>query len=82
MTDFDLTIVSTGGTIEKTYEAASGSLSNRETVLDHMLAQLRIPDLQITRLRLMNKDSLEMTKPKITYSSPGPPMKLRGTATA
>ncbi len=61
MTDFHLTIVSTGGTIEKTYEASSGALSNRETVLDHMLAQLRTPDLRINRIRLMNKDSLEMT---------------------
>ena len=61
MTDFRLTIVSTGGTIEKTYEAASGSLANRETVLDHMLAQLRAPDLRIERVRIMNKDSLEMT---------------------
>jgi L-asparaginase len=61
VTDFHLTILSTGGTIEKTYEAASGALSNRETVLDHMLAQLRTPDLRIHRIRLMNKDSLEMT---------------------
>lgn len=61
MTDFHLTIVSTGGTIEKTYEATSGALSNRETVLDHMLAQLRTPDLRISRVRLMNKDSLDMT---------------------
>jgi len=61
MADFHLTVVSTGGTIEKTYEAASGSLANRETVLDHMLAQLRTPDLRIDRIRLMNKDSLDMT---------------------
>ena len=61
MTDFHLTIISTGGTIEKTYEATSGALSNLETVLDHMLVQLRTPDLEINRLRLMNKDSLEMT---------------------
>lgn len=61
MTSFHLTIVSTGGTIEKTYEASSGALANRETVLDHMLAQLRTPDLRIDRVRLMNKDSLEMT---------------------
>lgn len=61
MTEFQLTIVSTGGTIEKTYEASSGALANRETVLDHMLAQLRAPDLRINRVRLMNKDSLEMT---------------------
>jgi L-asparaginase len=62
MTDFHLTIISTGGTIEKTYETSSGSLANRETVLDHMLSQLRVPDLGIDRIRLMNKDSLEMTE--------------------
>lgn len=61
MADFHLTIISTGGTIEKTYEPASGSLANRETVLEHMLHQLRLPDLVIRRIRLMNKDSLEMT---------------------
>lgn len=61
MTDFHLTIVSTGGTIEKTYETSSGALANRETVLDHMLSQLRTPDVLIDRVRLMNKDSLEMT---------------------
>lgn len=61
MTDFHLTIVSTGGTIEKTYETSSGALANRETVLDHMLSHLRIPDLRIDRVHLMNKDSLEMT---------------------
>jgi L-asparaginase len=58
---FNLTIISTGGTIEKTYEPSSGSLANRETVLDHMLNQLRLPGLSIRRVHLMNKDSLEMT---------------------
>jgi L-asparaginase len=62
VTGFHLTIISTGGTIEKTYETSSGALANRETVLDHMLAQLRTPDLRIDRVRLMNKDSLEMTE--------------------
>ncbi len=62
MSIFRLTIVSTGGTIEKTYEASSGSLTNQETVLDHMLKLLRVPDLHIDRARLMNKDSLEMTE--------------------
>jgi L-asparaginase len=61
MSRFNLTIVSTGGTIEKTYEPSSGALANRETVLDHMLSQLRVPDLAIGRIHLMNKDSLEMT---------------------
>ena len=62
MSLFRLTIVSTGGTIEKTYEASSGSLTNLETVLDHMLSLLRVPDLEINRVRLMNMDSLEMTE--------------------
>jgi L-asparaginase len=61
MSRFNLTIVSTGGTIEKTYEPSSGALANRETVLDHMLSQLRVPDLVIRRIHLMNKDSLDMT---------------------
>jgi L-asparaginase len=58
---FRVTIVSTGGTIEKTYEAQSGTLANTMSVLDHMLDQLQLPDLQIRRVRLMNKDSLNMT---------------------
>ncbi len=61
MTDFRLVIVSTGGTIEKTYHPPSGALLNEVSVLDHMLEQLRLPDLRIERLRLMNKDSLDMS---------------------
>lgn len=63
MAAFHLTIVSTGGTIEKTYQTSSGALANRETVLDHMLSQLRLSGVTINRIRLMNKDSLEMTAP-------------------
>ncbi|MDF1597501.1 MAG: asparaginase domain-containing protein [Acidimicrobiia bacterium] len=61
MTTFELSLISTGGTIEKTYETQSGTLSNAVSVLDHMLAQVRIPDLRIERVHLMNKDSLDMT---------------------
>ncbi len=62
MADFRLTLVSTGGTIEKTYQPRSGELRNETSVLDHMLAQLELPELTIVRIRLMNKDSLEMTE--------------------
>ena len=55
-----MVVISTGGTIEKTYDARSEALSNVASVLDHMLASLRLPDLEIERVALMNKDSLEM----------------------
>ena len=60
-----LAIVSTGGTIEKTYDELGGVLANalgeRVSVLDVMLASLELRDLEIERIALMNKDSLEMT---------------------
>ena len=61
MSKFKVSLVSTGGTIEKTYHPLSGTLSNIMSVLDHMLAQIRTPDLVIERVQLMNKDSLDMT---------------------
>lgn len=54
-------MISTGGTIEKTYDALSGLLANRVSVLDVMLASLELRGLQIRRVPLMNKDSLDMT---------------------
>jgi L-asparaginase len=57
-----IALISTGGTIEKTYEELGGTLSNRVSVLDVMLAQLELRGIEgITRVALMNKDSLEMT---------------------
>lgn len=61
MADFRLALISTGGTIEKTYQTRSGELRNETSVLDHMLAQLELPELHIERIGLMNKDSLDMT---------------------
>lgn len=54
-------IISTGGTIEKTYDELAGVLQNRISVLDVMLASLSLPDLELVRVPLMNKDSLDMT---------------------
>lgn len=63
---FRIVIISTGGTIEKTYDEQEGNLANTFThtgsVLDDMLGHLELPDLTITRVSLMNKDSLDMTE--------------------
>ncbi len=56
-----IALISTGGTIEKTYDELSGVLANRVNVLDVMLASLQLEGVQIVRVPLMNKDSLDMT---------------------
>ena len=54
-------LISTGGTIEKTYDALRGVLENSVSVLDFMLASLELRGVTLDRIRLMNKDSLDMT---------------------
>ena len=61
MNPFRLALISTGGTIEKTYDELSGVLENRISVLDVMLASLTLHGVEITRVPLMNVDSLVMT---------------------
>jgi L-asparaginase len=56
-----IAILSTGGTIEKTYDELSGVLANHVSVLDVMLASLELRGVEVQRVQLMNKDSLEMT---------------------
>jgi L-asparaginase len=56
-----ITLISTGGTIEKTYDDLSGVLANKVSVLDVMIASLELRGVQIKRIALMNKDSLEMS---------------------
>ena len=56
-----IALISTGGTIEKTYDDLSGVLANKVPVLDVMLASLELRGVAIHRVALMNKDSLEMT---------------------
>jgi len=56
-----ITLISTGGTIEKTYDDLSGVLANKVSVLDVMLASLELRGVEIKRIALMNKDSLEMS---------------------
>lgn len=54
-------ILSTGGTIEKTYDEYDGSLTNRETVIqEKILDRLRYPWLRFVVKAIMSKDSLDM----------------------
>ena len=57
-----LTILTTGGTIDKTYNEYEGSLLNNKTIIEEILASLRLPDLFIKYVRVLNKDSLDMTE--------------------
>jgi L-asparaginase len=59
---FRLALISTGGTIEKTYDEFGGMLSNRVSVLDLLLGSLELRGVTIDRVPLMNKDSLEMSE--------------------
>jgi len=56
-----IALISTGGTIEKTYDELSGVLANQVSVLDVMLASLELRGVEVQRMQLMNKDSLDMT---------------------
>ncbi|MFN0137375.1 MAG: asparaginase domain-containing protein [Phycisphaerae bacterium] len=56
-----IAVLTTGGTIEKTYNETDGSLRNVGSVLQHMLGELRTPTLELWQVPVMSKDSLEMT---------------------
>lgn len=56
-----ITLISTGGTIEKTYDEHSGSLMNRSSVVQEMLGLIRLEDTVVNTLQLMHKDSLDLT---------------------
>lgn len=56
-------VLTTGGTIEKTYDELEGSLSNRETIIRHRIEDgLRLPYTKIEVRSLMAMDSLDMTE--------------------
>ena len=56
-----LTLITTGGTIEKTYDEVSGNLANRQSIVRRMLSELRLEEGEVNVVELMSKDSLEMT---------------------
>ena len=56
-----ITLITTGGTIEKTYDEATGSLENRRSIVDRMIRRLRLEDTAVSTIELLSKDSLLMT---------------------
>lgn len=61
MTKKHIALISTGGTIEKVYDELRGMLVNEVSNLDVMLTRLETRGLWLTRVPLMNKDSMAMT---------------------
>lgn len=58
----DVIIITTGGTIEKTYNEFDGSLENRGTsIKNRILSKMRLPYTNILVQPLLSKDSLFMT---------------------
>lgn len=55
-------ILTTGGTIDKVYNEADGSLRNMGSGLEEILTGLRLEDLEIRVIPVMSKDSLDMTE--------------------
>lgn len=57
----EVIIITTGGTIEKTYDEFDGSLQNRGTsIKNRILTKMRLPYTNISVSPLMSKDSLFM----------------------
>jgi L-asparaginase len=56
-----ITLITTGGTIEKTYDEQSGQLLNRRSIVQRMLRRLRLEDATIGIIELLSKDSLHLT---------------------
>jgi L-asparaginase len=57
-----VTLITTGGTIEKTYDEHTGELANRRSLVRRMLAELRLEETEVNVFELMSKDSLVMTE--------------------
>jgi len=56
-----IALISTGGTIEKTYDQYAQVLENDVSILDVLLASLELRGVELTRVALMNKDSRDMS---------------------
>lgn len=56
-----ITVITTGGTIAKTFNEFDGSLRNQRPVVEGLIAALRLPDIQVAFRHILHKDSLDMT---------------------
>lgn len=57
----NVTVITTGGTIAKTFNEFDGSLRNDRPVIEGLIAALRLPDITTRFVHVLNKDSLDMT---------------------
>ncbi len=57
-----ITLITTGGTIEKIYDEQRGELVNRRSIVGRMLSELRLEGTEVNVFELMSKDSQEMTE--------------------
>ncbi len=54
-------VLTTGGTIEKTYDEHDGSLSNRESIIfNKIISKMRLPYTELVIYSILAKDSLYM----------------------
>ena len=59
----NILVLTTGGTIEKSYSEDDGSILNKESIFkERLLRRLRLPHTEIEVLEVMSKDSLDMTQ--------------------
>lgn len=57
----NITLITTGGTIAKTYNESDGSLRNNRPVVESIVSTLRASDLEVTYKHLLYKDSSDLT---------------------
>lgn len=56
-----IAVLTTGGTIEKTYDEYTGALANHRSIVRRTLARLRLTAAEVNVRELMSKDSLDLT---------------------
>lgn len=56
-----ITIITTGGTIAKTFNEADGSLRNDRPIVEAIVAGLRLPDIGVRFKHVLSKDSLDLS---------------------
>ena len=58
----NITLITTGGTIAKTYNERDGSMRNDRPVVENIVSALRASDLVVTYKHLLYKDSRDLTE--------------------
>ncbi len=61
-TERRIAVLTTGGTIEKSYDEYTGELANHRSIVRRTLARLRLSAAEVVVHELMSKDSLDLTE--------------------